>query len=75
MYALTLVIDLNVSPLLVSIINFSLGIKVPDVCDKTISVAPDTVPLINPVAPLLAPLTKELTVAVKDVFKFMNVYV
>ena len=74
-YALTLVIDLNVSPLLVSIINFSLGIKVPDVCDKTISVAPDTVPLINPVAPLLAPLTKELTVAVKDVFKFMNVYV
>ena len=49
--------------------------KVPDVWDKTISVAPDTEPLINPVAPLLAPLTKELIVAVKDVFKVINVYV
>ena len=74
-YALTLAIDLNVSPLLVSIINFSLGIKAPDVWDRTISFAPDTEALINPVAPLLSPLTKELIFAVKGVFKVIKVYV
>ena len=74
-YAFTPVIDLNSSPFLVSINNFSFGIKAPDVWDKTISVADVNASLTNPVAPLLAPLTKALFDTVSAVFNVKNVYV
>ena len=56
------------------IIIFSPGINFPEVCDKIICV-PVTVALTNPVAPLLAPLTKELMFAVNAVFNVRYVYV
>ena len=65
----------NAQPTEVALVpNFSFGIKVPEVCDRTISDA-FTVEFINPVAPLLAPLTNELIDAFKVVFKVIKVYV